>query len=360
MKFRSDIYLGLFFAVCGWIYPGVLFFPINEISAKYYTFWANFLIPINTCLLTYYLDKIVHNQLRFPSFIYSILTGVFLGVYLTTESISIKPVISAYGVFYTGIFETPLIKFFLLLIYLMIFSLNLRFFYLSYKFSKLKLKHIPRFFITMGLGYLFWLILTNVKRIYPYYLYGIDYLAMSLVYTIIMVGYINNRNQLTILPGGLRYLIIFPVENQNTIKIPLVYDFLRRQIFDSNIEDQEITPLLSFTSILLGTELYFIRKIEKAYSPISFKNLQFKRLVVSFYQSRRFRWVLFSKKTSELYHQAFSTIIEQMESSIDIYLKEKERIKQTSEKIEKIDTVGKINIEGIVKKELKIFLKPYY
>ncbi|MHA1777402.1 MAG: hypothetical protein ACTSWC_11555 [Promethearchaeota archaeon] len=311
MKFRSDIYLGLFFAICGWIYPALFFYPFSESSALFYTYWANFLIPLNTCFLTFFLDKIVFDRLRIPSFIYTILSGISLGLYLTTEGIKIRPVQSAYGIFYTAIFEGLYVQIFLYITYLMIFALILRFFYLGYKFYRLHLPYVRNFFIIMGSGYFFWLFLNILKRIFPYYLYGLDFLMISLAYMLIMIGYFKNRNQLTILPGNLRFLI-FEAKNSANYHI---YDFSSSNF----IQSSEISPQLSTIKLLYdtlkGTEIIFKEKLESI-APVSFVDVNFQKLWVTNYQSEYYHWSVFSVKPSQIYQQVLSRAISEFESQI--------------------------------------------
>lgn len=311
MKFRSDIYLGLFFVVCGWIFPIVFFYPFSESSAQYYTYWANFLIPINTCLLTYFLDEIVFDKLKFPSFIYTVLSGISLGIYLTNEGVKIQPVESAYGKFYTGVFETTPVQIFLNITYLMILSLNIRFFYLAIKFHRLRKPYVRRFFILIGAGYLFWLVLTILKRIFPYYLYGLDYLIMSLVYLFITIGYLRNRNQLTILPGGLRYLL---VEMKDSGK-KFLYDFKTSNFILGSEIPPEMDLLIALYDTMKGTERIFRDKLAGE-GPISLTDVNFQNLKVSSYNSEHFQWMIFSLKESKLYTKSLSFAINKFERKL--------------------------------------------
>lgn len=323
-RFLNNLFLGFVFVSLGWLFPLILFFPFDpaNLSSNFlFMYGANLLIPITLLFFNLFIDISLFNRFKFITPILSIISGYQLGWVIYHDS-SYVYIETFYGDIMTMQIisdnELILLNSLLLTISVTIF----RFLFYAYKFYKKSKQNFPyskditKFLLIMALGALLWIFGVILKREFPYYLYGIDFLGLAISYSVLIFYYIRNPHIFYFLPGGLTYLILI---YQNGLHL-FDLDLKSREIVDMNQKDL-INESKNFPYNAFFSSQILLEQGSSIKSPSgSLENLHFKSVKIGIYSSAHIHWVLFSKSDSKRYNQLLKYNAEKFEQKFHKYL----------------------------------------
>ncbi|MHA1584172.1 MAG: hypothetical protein ACTSWL_02875 [Promethearchaeota archaeon] len=195
--FKNDLYLSLFFLSISWVYPLILFIPFvpeNESLLLYIQLGANVLIPFSMIFINIFVDLSLFNQRTYFSRIVIFCSGIALGLIFGSPSLHGEWRNTAYGPYFTISFDKPQETIGLIILLCIGAITALRFLILGVRIFKKEQKH-QIFRITKIILLLFFSggiispLFAAIKRFYPYYFNGLDFMLLSLIYIFIIIIY---------------------------------------------------------------------------------------------------------------------------------------------------------------------------
>ena len=310
MKFWNDFFLGVFFLTIGWLFPLLIFKNTNVENEKFIYFLissANLGIPMSAVFLHLFLDYSISGRTSwFTQFI--ILFGGFInGFFMANNQIETEWISTFYGQYYTIKYTSALGQVTFTFLFILVISAFIRFIQRALKTIKQNQNREnyiqSRNFLRLMVGGLsLWICFTLLKRIWPYYLYGLDYLVVSIFYLFLLIFYLKKRELIYFLPGTLTNVILISKSG-----LPLVeYDFVTKKVTTKSYQQNSASSFPR--EMIYGASMAMELAVSEDVDQEKLKNLSFSGTEIYLYSSSSINFILFSKQFSKLYSKTLKEI----------------------------------------------------
>lgn len=317
LKFKNDLFLGLFFIAIGWLFPIVLIFPYSSPTnlTRIIGIGATLLIPLAVVFLNLFVDFTVGNKISLITAITMVLSGLIDGLLIAQESFPMRHVDSIYGdaylLQYNSEFANPAFWAIFVICVIVVSRIfyNARKFRIKRKQNSSSPKESTSILYLMSFGGAFWVLFALMKQSFAEYLMGLDMLFISIFYLITLTFYIKKRELLYFLPGTLDLLIVI---HKNGLHL-LDYNFLTKEISLKKHSNDNYNKS-NLRSLLYGITTSLEDVISKDVPAVDLSNISFSESEIFRKQTNSLIWFLISHETpSDKYTLLFNRFIEEIE-----------------------------------------------
>ncbi|MHA1674925.1 MAG: hypothetical protein ACTSYI_15015 [Promethearchaeota archaeon] len=329
-RFKNELYLSLYFLGVGWLFPLILFFPYdptNEASINFIKFLfigANATIPLVVIFLNLFIDYTVYEgQSSWTHLNLYIGGGITFLVFTLVDFLEFIPITTVFGeaeyiIMNVDENSPSLVRFVFLMVYVIVILNLVRFGVVGIRLAKRNAnnenyKMVRRIIMLMFTGLFLWILISLLKREYPRYLIGVDFIVNALFYSLLVVYYIRHHELFYFLPSSLKLAILIDKSGIHLCD----YNFSTKKIIDDedNFEDNSLALV---RSVLFGATIAIENVLQREIGDEILQEINFQNSKIVLYQSTHFYiWLV-----CEQYSQYYSAIITKIAQRIEETYKE--------------------------------------
>ncbi len=322
-RFKNELYLSLYFFAVGWLFPLIIFFPYNATNERFIKFLfigANAIIPLIVIFLNLFLDYTVYEgQSSWNHMIQFVGGGTTFMVFMLVDDIEFKTIPTEFGDYIILDLDMdasgPIARYVFLLVYVLVFVNLIRFGIIGIQLAKRNAnnenyKMVRRVVLLMFSGLFLWILISLLKRAYPQYLIGVDFIVNALFYLLLVVYYIRHHELFYFLPNSLKLAILIDKSGIHLCD----YNFTTKKIIDDedNFEDNSLALV---RSVLFGATIAIENVLQREIGDEILEELNFQNSKIVLYQSTHFYIWLVCDQYSQYYSAIITKIAQRIEET---------------------------------------------
>ena len=160
----------------------------------------------------------------------------------------------------------------------------------------------------MFTGQFFWIIVSLLKRSYPEYLIGVDFLIISLFNMGLVFYYIKHHELFYFLPSSLKLAILIDKSGIHLCD----YNFSTKNIIDDE-DSFDDTSLALVRSVLFGATIAIENVLQRTIGNENLEHINFENSKIVLHQSQNMYWWLVCEKYSQYYSAIITKIANRIE-----------------------------------------------
>ena len=320
-RFKNELYLSLYFFSIGWLFPLIIFVPYNTGNTgndfvHFLLIGANATIPLVLIFLNLFLDYTVYEGNSGWNLVIQFFSGgTFFMTILSADSLVYDTISTVFGEYTIINIESSsdlaIIVFYML--YLLMIVIVIRFIIIGIKLAKRNVNNenflnVRRIILFMFAGQFFWIIISLLKRSFPEYLIGVDFLIISLFNMVLVFYYVKHHELFYFLPSSLKLGILIYKSGIHLCD----YDFSTKNIDNKDSFDDYSLALVR--SVLYGATIAIENVLQRTIGEENLEHINFENSKIVLHQSENIYWWLVCEKYSQYYSAIITKIANRIES----------------------------------------------